>query len=184
MGKKGGTRTLSIMLRISNCCQSPLAIFNEHGYDIVPVWILRVRARPLPVELHPERRYLFPPKFLPLELGRSDNNVLLRLGVSPMILLPLALFKERLVLHLECSKCQRPLGPLGKVLGRVLPEVGAEPVLAPAGWLVRIGCSEGETAGRLADRLPDFALRFVAQTFEQSGATGEMCAGPEYALGW
>lgn len=167
---KWTTLTLGISLRIRNGRQRPLAIFHEHGYDIVPVRVLGVRARPPSVELHPERRDLSSPEPLLSDLVRRDDHVLVRLGVGPPLRRPLALFEERAVLHLERGKRQRPLAPLGEVLGRVVPKVGAEPVLAPAaGWRLRLGCPEGEAAGRLADRLPDLALRFVAQAFEQGG---------------
>lgn len=88
------------------------------------------------------------------------------------------------MLHLEGGKRQGPLAPLGEGLGRVPPEVGAEPVLAPAGWLLRLDRPEGEAAGRLADRLPDFALGLVAQAPEQDGRAGEVRAGPEGAFSW
>lgn len=181
--------TLSIVLRISNSSQRALAILHRHRNDIVPLRVRAIRPRAFTVQVHSQRRNFLSPKLLFPNLARLDSDSLVRGRVDPLGAFAFPLFQESPALHLERGKLHSPFGALRKLLGRVLSYVGAEAIPAPGCggcccllWLLLGECAQGQ-AGCFVDGLPDVLLGFVGEGFEEGWGAGEVCGGPESAVG-
>lgn len=179
VGVYSGNSTFSIVVGVGNGRERPLGLFRGDRHDVIPLRVIRIRPRPLPIKLSIQRSHLSPPLLLQLDIFLG-NLVGPALPSTKPAIPKLPLRKEPLVLDPQHSKPVLLAPPDLELLGKVPPDLSAVLVAAPV--VVPRECADGHVI--LCDLLPVLPLDLGGKDrLARGDARQELRVGPGLTLG-